>query len=111
MLTFPCYEVLAKFFPGMSGGMVVDEDGRLCGLVCASHDSHDPNLPPLSYAATLWPILTTVISADRQGYPRGVSYPVIDLTDDQKIHVVGLEYLDPTLFPGRVLPRPKESTK
>jgi hypothetical protein len=61
---------------------------------------------PLSYAATLWPILTTVISVDRgESYPRGVEYPMIDLALDKLINVVGLEQLDPVLFPGRALPR------
>lgn len=35
MLTFPCFEVYARFAPGMSGGLIIDEDGALCGLVCA----------------------------------------------------------------------------
>lgn len=35
MLTFPCFEVYARFAQGMSGGLVIDEDGALCGLVCA----------------------------------------------------------------------------
>ncbi len=106
MLTFPCFEVRARFAPGMSGGLVVDEFGALCGLVCASLDLGDPAATPLSYAATLWPMLTTLISADRgDAYPRGVEYPVIDLALDNIIHAVGLEGLDPSLFPGRTLPR------
>lgn len=109
MLTFPCFEVRARFAPGMSGGLVIDEDGALCGLVCAGTDFGDPNAPPLSYAATLWPMLTTVISVDRgDGYPRGVKYPMIDLALDKLIHVIGLEEQDPKLFPGRVLPRTGE---
>lgn len=104
MLTFPYFEVFARFAPGMSGGLVIDEDGALCGLVCAGTDFHDPNASPLSYAATLWPMLTTTISADRgDTYPRGVEYPVIDLALDKIIHVTGLEGLNPSLFPGRTL--------
>jgi len=106
MLTFPCFEVGARFAAGMSGGLVVDEDGALCGLVCANLDLDDPNAMPLSYAATLWPMLTTIISADRgDAYPRGIEYPVIDLALDKLINVIGLEELDPALFPGRTLPR------
>jgi hypothetical protein len=105
MLTFPCFEVYARFAPGMSGGMIIDENGALCGLVCASYDFHDPNAIPLSYAATLWPMLTTVISIDRgDAYPRGVEYPMIDLALDKLLGVVGLEQLDPAFFPGRNLP-------
>ena len=35
MLNFPCFEVRAQFSPGMSGGCVVDETGKVCGLICA----------------------------------------------------------------------------
>ena len=36
MLAFPCYEINARFDPGMSGGLVVDELGAVCGLVCST---------------------------------------------------------------------------
>lgn len=107
MLTFPCFEVYSRFAPGMSGGLVIDEDGALCGLVCAGTELADASALPLSYAATLWPMLTTVISADRgDSYPQGVEYPMIDLALDKLIHVVGLGELDSRFFPGRILPRP-----
>jgi hypothetical protein len=71
--------------------LVVDEDGALCGLVCAGTEFADPSAVPTSYAATLWPMLTTRISVDRgDAYPRGVEYPVIDLALDKLINVVGL---------------------
>ena len=105
MLTFPCFEVNARFAPGMSGGLVLDDRGALCGLVCAGMQFEDPDHCPLSYAATLWPMLTTQISIDRgDAHPRGVEYPVIDLALDGLIHAIGLEELDPVLFPGRTLP-------
>ena len=106
MLTFPCFEVRARFAPGKSGGLVIDEDGALCGLVCAGTELADPKALPLNYAATLWPMLRTVISADRgDAYPRGIEYPVINLALDGIIHTVGLEELDPRFFPWRTLPR------
>jgi hypothetical protein len=105
MLNFPCFEVHAKFAPGMSGGVVLDEDGWLCGLVCAGMNFVDSSAPPLSYAATLWPFLATVISADRgDSYPRGIQYPAIDLALDRIITVSRLEELDPKYFLGRTLP-------
>lgn len=53
-------------------------------------------------------MLTTLISADRgEAYPRGISYPMIDLALDGIIHTIGLEQLDPRFFPDRVLPRTK----
>jgi hypothetical protein len=106
MLNFPCFEVQAQFAPGMSGGLVLDEEGWLCGLVCAGTRFEDPNAPPLSYAATLWPMLATEISVDRgDNYPRGVRYPAIDLALDKIIRVSHLEDLDPAHFPGKNLPR------
>jgi len=102
-LNFPCFEVIAQFAPGMSGGLVVDEAGWLCGLVCAGFMFRDL---PLSYVATLWPMLATEISVDRgDKYPRGVRYPMIDLALDKIITVSHLEDLDPSHFPGRTLPR------
>ncbi len=106
MLNFPCFEVQAKFARGMSGGVVIDEDGRLCGLVCAGTEFADASAAPLSYAATLWPFLATTISADRgDNYPRGVEYPAIDLALDKIISVTLLEDLDAGHFPGRTLPQ------
>jgi len=106
MLNFPCFEVHAQFAHGMSGGVVVDEEGQLCGLVCAGIKFVDANAPPLSYAVTLWPFLAIVISADRgNSYPRGVQYPIIDLALDKIITVSQLENLDQQYFPGRALPK------
>jgi hypothetical protein len=106
MLNFPCFEVQAHFAPGMSGGLVVDESGWLCGLVCSSLRFDDPSTSPLSYAATLWPMLATEISVDRgDKYPRGVRYPVIDLALDKIIQMSHLEDLDPAHFPGKTLPK------
>jgi hypothetical protein len=104
MLPFPCFEIEARFDPGMSGGMVIDETGALCGLICASLQHGDPNAPPISYVASLWPMLKTEISIDRgDRYPRAVSYPVIDLAIDRLIGVKDLHELDPKEFPGKRL--------
>jgi hypothetical protein len=104
MLTFPCFEVRAQFDHGMSGGLVVDENGALCGLICAGYKFDDPQELPLSYAATLWPMLMTTISADRgDNYPRGIRYPVIDLALGGQISVTDLDRFDANFFPGRSL--------
>jgi hypothetical protein len=105
MLPFPCFEIEARFDPGMSGGMVIDETGRLCGLICASLQHDDATDPPISYVASLWPMLKTIISVDRgDRYPRGVSYPIIDLAIDRIIGVADLNELDPVLFPDKQFP-------
>jgi Trypsin-like peptidase domain len=104
MLTFPCYEIEARFDPGMSGGMVVDEAGALCGLICASLQQNGPNTQPISYVASLWPMLKTEISVNRgDRYPRDVSYPMIDLAVDGLLALTDLSSLDPTEFPGKRL--------
>ncbi len=95
MLPFPCFEVEARFDAGMSGGLVIDEEGRLCGLICANLQNSDTAAPPISYVAALWPMLMIMISADRgDNYPRGVSYPMIDLAIDHLIAVDDLQELD-----------------
>jgi fructose-1,6-bisphosphatase len=49
-------------------------------------------------------MLKTIISADRgDRYPRGVSYPVIDLAIDRLIVVNDLHELDPKDFPDKPL--------
>jgi hypothetical protein len=34
-LTFPFYQVNARFDGGMSGGPVLNNDGELCGVICS----------------------------------------------------------------------------
>jgi hypothetical protein len=102
--TFPCYRVNARFDGGMSGGPVIDENGFICGIVSGTFGHVEGE--HTSYVATLWPILRTLISSNRAGpYPRDVKYPVIDLALNGLIHAEGLSELDPSLFPGRTLPR------
>ena len=59
LLPFPCYEVEARFDAGMSGSMVIDENGALCGLVCASLSSSDPDMRPVSYVTNGVSLLQT----------------------------------------------------
>jgi len=103
--SFPCYRVNARFDGGMSGGPVIDETGSVCGIICGTLFQGNVDDEPISYVATLWPMLRTVISANLGGaYVRDVKYPVIDLALDGQIHAEGLSELDPRHFPGRALP-------
>jgi hypothetical protein len=91
---FPCYRVNARFDGGMSGGPVIDETGSVCGIISGTIFQGNFDEEPISYVATLWPMLRTVISANRGGaYVRDVKYPVIDLALDQIIHAEGLSEL------------------
>ena len=78
-LTFPCYQVNARFDGSMSGGPVFSDRGRVCGVICS-------NLPPveeddehISYAATLWPLMGTMINVGVKGNVVDSPYPLIDL--------------------------------
>jgi hypothetical protein len=104
MLPFPCYEVNARLDPGMSGGLVIDELGAVCRLICSSLPVSGPDQEAVSHITTLWPILRTIISANRAGnYPKGLRYPMIDLALDGFIHVIDLAVLNPKDFPEQVM--------
>jgi hypothetical protein len=55
LMPWPCFEVQAPTWGGMSGGPVLDSVGRLVGLVCSSIEAED-NLGP-AYVSLLWPAL------------------------------------------------------
>lgn len=59
LLKYPCFQVNARFDHGMSGGPVVDPEGRICGVVSKSYELLEGE-EPIGYAASLWP--TGVIS-------------------------------------------------
>ena len=54
VLNYPCLHVNASFQGGMSGGPVLDEVGRVCGVVSTSYDLMDQG-DPIAYSASLWP--------------------------------------------------------
>lgn len=63
LYSFPCFEVDARFDHGMSGGLVINEESQVCGIVCGS-------LPPglndgshVSYVTMLWPMMAIPIDA------------------------------------------------
>ncbi|ALS98077.1 S1 family peptidase [Lacimicrobium alkaliphilum] len=53
LLNYPCFRVNARLDGGMSGGPVVDSDGRVCGIVSRSYDLNKDE-EPIGYAASLW---------------------------------------------------------
>jgi hypothetical protein len=76
MLTFPCYRTSARFEHGMSGGPVFNDQGELCGLICSGGETEADYY---SHVVTLWPSMGTVLDLDRQGFPKGQSYPALEL--------------------------------
>jgi len=87
-LPHPCYLTDARFDPSMSGGPVFDAKGRLCGLICKGWDLL-PGEPPISYASALWPLMATEIDLNRTGFPKGSSYPILELARDGFIEAEG----------------------
>lgn len=57
-LRFPCFLTNARFDGGMSGGPVVTDDGRICGIVCSNLPPSDPAEEHASYVSLFWPILS-----------------------------------------------------
>ncbi|MFG0232935.1 trypsin-like peptidase domain-containing protein [Achromobacter sp. 413638] len=63
MYSFPCFEVDAKFEHGMSGGLVISDDSRVCGIVCGSLPAMLPDEPHVSYVTLLYPMMAIPVDA------------------------------------------------
>jgi hypothetical protein len=90
MLIFPCYRVNARFESGMSGGPIFNDDGHLCGLVCASLDG-DPQGPYISYVVSLWPSLGTFVQVQFAENPSGSPMRIYELAKLGRIPIVDLD--------------------
>ena len=76
MLTFPCFEIEERFDPGMSGGLVINQNSEVCGIICSSLAATDESSTPTSYAAMLWPMMAMKIDFDlfRSSPIKGTKY-------------------------------------
>ena len=90
-LNFPCYQINARFDGSMSGGPVMNDSGHVCGIICSSLPSNDPNTEHTSYAATLWPLMGLAIDISASGEPQDRSHPFLDLARDKVIAAIGWE--------------------
>lgn len=57
MYHFPCVELDARFDGGMSGGLVINDLSQAFAIICGSLKPHEEEVPEISYAATLWPMM------------------------------------------------------
>jgi S1-C subfamily serine protease len=80
MLNFPCFEINARFEPGMSGGPVFNESGELCGIICSAI-TPTQGVAHIAYAASLWPILGIKIDLDMPGCTVKGPYGLFELGD------------------------------
>lgn len=81
MLTFPCFEVDARFDDSMSGGPVFNSAGHLIGLICSSIPATDPGGLHTSYCTLLWPLAGVEIWMPTTGGAVGASTPMVDLLE------------------------------
>jgi hypothetical protein len=96
-LNFPCYQVNARFDGGMSGGPVLNDSGQLCGVICDSFRFADPNEQHVSYVATLWPAMGTILNVNREKvFPRDVFYPMWELAREGSIAAVNWQRVEVT---------------
>ncbi|MGH6803624.1 MAG: S1 family peptidase [Methyloceanibacter sp.] len=103
-LNFPCYQANARFDGSMSGGPVMNDRGHVCGIICSSLPSDDPNIEHVCYAATLWPLMGIAIDIATTGEPQDRFYPLLDLARNKVIAALGWEQVvvretsTPTLY-------------
>jgi len=92
-LNFPCFQVNARFDGAMSGGPVFNSKGHLCGIICSNlpPDPNDPESEHASYVTSLWPMMGMTIDIDREGYEKGVKYPMIELVEGGFITAIDIE--------------------
>lgn len=78
MLPFPCFEVDCRFEPGMSGGIIVNSDSELIGIICSSMILGEEHF---SHVAMLWPIMGIMVDFGHKGrQPWGIG-PLSKLAD------------------------------
>jgi hypothetical protein len=92
MLSFPCFEMDARFDGGMSGGPLFNEAGQICGLICVSLEG-DSSKGHRSWGATLWPAMVTDIDFEGPGLITKGKYPVFELIKHDFIHTVGWDQI------------------
>ena len=105
---FPCFEMSARTEPGMSGGPLFDEHGRLCALVCGGGlDRQDGTA--IRYGTLLWPLLLLEgINGKWQGETEQL-FSFYQLVKRGAIAATGLDALDiRELEGGRLAINPRQ---
>lgn len=92
-IPWPALQTDARFDGGMSGGPVVNAQGRLIGVVSSNMPPYEPDEPHVSYVALLWPMLATMIDAPT-GLPElNGRYPVRRLAELNCLALDGWQYI------------------
>jgi V8-like Glu-specific endopeptidase len=98
-INFPCIHTNARFDPGMSGGPVFNDQGLLCGVISANLPPSEEGEEHASYAALIWPSMSTPINLKREGIKENEYYPIFDLfknnfVKSNNIDKLSLKYLE-----------------
>ncbi len=93
MLPFPCFETNAYADHGMSGGVVFNKKGELCGIVSSSIHNDDKTIYT-SYIAILWPLMASNIDIEID--KNLINQSLLDLIDKKILdskQFVGYDFL------------------
>lgn len=102
-LTFPCYQVNARFDGGMSGGPVLNDNGELCGVICSSLPPFSDDEEHVSYVATLWPSMSVSMNIDPStGNRKEDYYPLFNLVDKGLLSATSSERVIITAGEGNI---------
>ena len=106
---YPCFEMTAHTEPGMSGGPLFDERGRLCGLVYGGGLARKDGTS-IRYGTLLWPLLLLEgIKGRFEGEPEQ-QFSFYQLVQRGAIAATGLDALSiEELEDGRLRIGPRES--
>jgi len=88
-MPYPCFQTNARFDGGMSGGPVLSDRGRVCGVICSNLPPDDENGEHISYIASLWPLMATMIDIDTKGVEVERPYPMLELAKNGVIYAEG----------------------
>jgi len=90
LLRFPCFQTNSRFDGGMSGGPIFNDQGQVCGLVCATMVG-DPQAGHTSYGLTLWPAMGMLINIGVDGAVSETPIRVLEIAKAGVISALGWE--------------------
>ena len=92
-MPFSCFQTNARFDGGMSGGPVLSNRGKVCGVICSNLPPDDEDDEHISYVASLWPLMATMIDIGTIGNEVDRPYPILELARNGIINAEGWEHL------------------
>jgi hypothetical protein len=93
-VNFPSIHTNARFDPGMSGGPIFNESGRLCAIISTGFSPDEVTGQTDSWGALIWPSLNTMLDIPRAGKESVVNYPFYDLCKDGHVTAANLNCVE-----------------